>query len=307
MKWHNESWVKLYVRRTAEWDDMSVMARGIANELLKYAKNDGSLCRTKGRVAALAVAMVLKPKADELDAVQAGAEELIEDGYLVVADGFVCIKNYEDAQERRSPEALRQQRHRDRNQAKTQEPKRDIDRNESVTQPRDSRNGLSQGSEIDELVEIRDPELSADADTPSHGPLFEPPGTKPEPAPEPAPRAKPEAVKQPLPFSPDEAVQMLTEASSGRFVSSKLNRGHSIAVTQLIRKYPDRDTWMRVGGWIGAGGDSWMREGADIRLIGSFDVWEARSRTKAPVAVARGSPLPMSTSVDESTRALRKF
>jgi hypothetical protein len=275
--------VKLYIRRTAEWDDMSVMARGIANELLKYAKNDGSLCRTKGRVPALAVAMVLKPKADELDAVQAGAEELIEDGYLVVADGFVCIKNYEDAQERRSPEALRQKRHRDRNQPKTQEPKRDIGCDISVTQPRDSRNGLSQGSEIDELVEIRDPELSADADIPSHGPLFEPPGSKPEPAPA---KAKPEAVKPPLPFGPDEAVQMLTEASAGRFVASKLNRGHSIAVTQLIRKYPDRDTWMRVGSWIGAGGDSWMREGADIRLIGSFDVWEARSRA-SPVGADR--------------------
>lgn len=307
MKWHNESWVKLYIRRTAEWDDMSVMARGIANELLKYAKNDGSLCRTKGRVAALAVAMVLKPMPDELDAVQAGAEELIEDGYLVVEDGFVWIKNYEDAQERRSPEALRQQRHRDRNQVKPQEPKRDIDRNESVTQPCDSRNGLSQGSEIDELVEI-DQKLSADADTSSHGPLFETPGTKPEPEPEPIPRVKPEAVTIPLPFKPDEAVQMLTEASAGRFVTSKLNRGQSIAVTQLIRKYPDRDTWMRVGGWIGAGGDSWMREGADIRLIGSFDVWEARSRTKAPIAiVSRGSPLPMSTSVDDSTRAKRKF
>lgn len=122
MKWHNESWVKLYIRRTAEWDDMSVMARGIGNELLKYAKNDGSLCRTKGREPAMAVALVLKPKPDELEAVVSAAAELLEDGYLVVDGGFVWIKNYEDAQERRSPSAVKQQRYRDRKEAESQEP-----------------------------------------------------------------------------------------------------------------------------------------------------------------------------------------
>lgn len=121
MKWHNESWVKLYIRRTAEWDDLSVMARGMGNELLKYAKNDGSLCRTKGREPAMAVALVLKPKPEELEAVVAAAGELIEDGYLVVSDGFIWIKNYEDAQERRSPSAVKQQRYRDRKEAETHE------------------------------------------------------------------------------------------------------------------------------------------------------------------------------------------
>lgn len=114
MHWHNESWVKLYIRRTAEWDDMSVMARGMGDELLKYAKNDGSLCRTKGREPAMAVALVLKPKADELEAVVAGAAELLDDGYLVVAEGFVWIKNFEDAQERRTYNAVKQQRYRDK-------------------------------------------------------------------------------------------------------------------------------------------------------------------------------------------------
>ena len=121
MKWHNESWVKLYIRRTAEWDDLSVMARGIGNELLKYAKNDGSLCRTKGRDPAMAVALVLKPKPEEIEAVTAGAMELIEDGYLEVTNGFVWIKNYEDAQERRSPSAVKQKRYRERKQAEDKE------------------------------------------------------------------------------------------------------------------------------------------------------------------------------------------
>lgn len=121
MKWHNESWVKLYIRRTAEWDDMSVMARGIGNELLKYAKNDGSLCRTKGRDPALAVALVLRPKPDELEAVTSAADELFDDGYLVVKDGLVWVKNYEDAQERRTYAAVKQQRYRERKEAETQE------------------------------------------------------------------------------------------------------------------------------------------------------------------------------------------
>jgi hypothetical protein len=125
MKWHNESWVKLYIRRTAEWDDMSVMARGIGNELLKYAKNDGSLCRTKGRDPALAVALVLRPKPDELEAVTSAAAELLDDGYLVVKDGLVWVKNYEHAQERRTYNAVKQQRYRERKEAETQ----DIDSN----------------------------------------------------------------------------------------------------------------------------------------------------------------------------------
>lgn len=121
MNWHNESWVKLYIRRTAEWDDMSVMARGIGNELLKYAKNDGSLCRTKGRDPAMAVALVLRPKPDELEAVTSAAAELLDDGYLVVKDGLVWVKNYEDAQERRTYAAVKQQRYRERKEAETQE------------------------------------------------------------------------------------------------------------------------------------------------------------------------------------------
>jgi hypothetical protein len=121
LNWHNESWVKLYTRRTAEWDDMSVMARGIGNELLKYAKNDGSLCRTKGRDPAMAVALVLRPKPDELEAVTSAAAELLDDGYLVVKNGSVWVKNYEDAQERRTYAAVKQQRYRERKEAETQE------------------------------------------------------------------------------------------------------------------------------------------------------------------------------------------
>lgn len=185
MKWHNESWVKLYIRRTAEWDDMSVMARGIGNELLKYAKNDGSLCRTKGREAAMAVAMVLRPNPDELEAVVSGAAELLEDGYLVVEDGMVWVKNYEDAQERRSPDAVRQQRHRDRNKPKTNEP----DRDEGVTHDRDSRNGMSQGSEL--VDPRRDSRVSTDPPAQDAGPLFA--STKPS--------AKPKAKKAVQPKS----------------------------------------------------------------------------------------------------------
>jgi len=143
-------------------------------------------------------------------------------------------------------------------------------------------------------------ELSADADA-SQGTLF----AVPAPA-EPEKPAKPKPP--PLPFTPDEAMKMLAVASRGRFVASTLNKGQSITVTGIIRKHPTPDTWMKVGAWIGNGGDGWAREGLDIRNIGSFDVWLAKADAKPPpVVVGRGSPLPLSSSVTDETRKARKF
>lgn len=119
MNWNNEPWRKLYTKITGDWQQLSVMARGMSGELLKYAKDDGSICRTRGKAPALAVALVLNPRPEELEAVQNGSQELLDDGYLAVVEGVVYIRNFEDAQERRTPAAAKQQRYRDRKNAET--------------------------------------------------------------------------------------------------------------------------------------------------------------------------------------------
>lgn len=121
------------------------------------------------------------------------------------------------------------------------------------------------------------------------------------------PKAPSKPKAEPLPFKPDEAIEALAKGSQGRFVASRLNQGHSIAVTGLIRKYPELEVWEQVGRWIGSGGESWMRDGLDIRNIGNFEIWVARMIAKTPQTAARGSPLPLSTSVDDRSRQARKF
>lgn len=102
--------------------------------------------------------------------------------------------------------------------------------------------------------------------------------------------------KQPLPFKPDEALAAIADASSGRFVATKLNRGQAINAQRLIRAHADLGDWQLVGEWLGAGGEAWKTE-LDARSLGSFDAWlghatKWRDDGKPPVErhASRASP-----------------
>jgi hypothetical protein len=126
VNWHNEPWRKLYTRITGDWLQLSVTARGISCELLKYAKDDGFLCRTRGKDPAIAVALVLGSHPHELETVTDAVTELVTDGYLDVQNDAVYVRNFEFAQERRTPAAVRQKRYRDHKSLETHDQKHNI-------------------------------------------------------------------------------------------------------------------------------------------------------------------------------------
>lgn len=79
-------------------------------------------------------------------------------------------------------------------------------------------------------------------------------------------------AKPALPFRPEDALQAIADASNGRFVATKLNRGQAINVQRLIRAHPDLADWQLVGEWLGVGGEAWRTE-LDARSLGSFEAW----------------------------------
>jgi hypothetical protein len=81
----------------------------------------------------------------------------------------------------------------------------------------------------------------------------------------------------PLPFKPVEALRAVADASKGRFVATKLDRGQAINAQRVIRAYPDIGDWRLVGEWLGAGGESWKGE-LDARHLGkNFEAWRAHA------------------------------
>lgn len=85
--------------------------------------------------------------------------------------------------------------------------------------------------------------------------------------------ADPPALAPPsLPFKPDDALRAIGDASSGRFVATKLNRGQAINAQRIIRAHPDIADWQLVGEWLGAGGEAWKTE-LDARSLANFEAW----------------------------------
>lgn len=139
-QWWREQWRKLYTKVDAQWLALPVSARGLADELLKYADEEGRLCRSdiEGGIPA-EIARILGARRNEYKRIADDIEALTKDTFLVVVDGWLCIRNYVAAQERLSPEALRQRRKRERDNKEEhdRDNERDMSRDESVTTPRD--------------------------------------------------------------------------------------------------------------------------------------------------------------------------
>lgn len=113
MRFDRESYRKLYVAESAEHRLLSLFARGLRDYLLRFATEDGTLLPGSKR-AAEDLCRVLGASSGERRHVLAAVEELIGVGYLTLdPNGRLWITRYVEAQQARSPGALRQQRYRD--------------------------------------------------------------------------------------------------------------------------------------------------------------------------------------------------
>lgn len=142
--WLNEPWVKLYTRCDPAWQRLPVSARGLGSELLKYADAVGVVALVEeGEPAGAAVARLVAARAGELERVVDDVAWLLRDGFLIQDGERLVIRNFELAQERRSPAAIRQARHRQRSKLASNQ-QEFFDRNASVTR---GGHALSQGDE----------------------------------------------------------------------------------------------------------------------------------------------------------------
>jgi hypothetical protein len=141
LNWQNEPWRKLYTRITSKWRSLSVAARGLADELIKYADDDGELVDVGAEDPGEAVALMLSAKPKEHAWIKEAVAELLEDGYLVIKKTTLKIRNFSEAQTKRSPEAIRQARKRERDK------QRDMSRDSHGAPSRDTSNAMSPGNE----------------------------------------------------------------------------------------------------------------------------------------------------------------
>lgn len=99
MKWEHETWRKLYVRVTAQWLALPLSARGLADELLKYADDEGVILLGND-AADTAVARLCGAHAHERKRVKNDLKALLDDGFLVPELGALRIRNMTSAQGR---------------------------------------------------------------------------------------------------------------------------------------------------------------------------------------------------------------
>lgn len=132
-QWWRESWRKLYTKLDARWLGLSLSARGLGDELIKYADDSGRLFETSGADAAgEEIARRLSARPREYKRVAEDTRELLKGSYLAIVDGWLVIQDFaEGSQEKLSPEARRKRAQREREQkakAEREAASRDVDR-----------------------------------------------------------------------------------------------------------------------------------------------------------------------------------
>jgi hypothetical protein len=143
-QWWREPWRKLYTKLDAQWLGLTVSARGLADELIKYADETGRLFKVDSVAAAgEEIARRLSAKKREYKRIAEDTRDLLDDTYLVLEDGWLVIRNFADAQERLSPAARRQQRDGERDMSD------DLDRDEQRDGERDRSDDLDRDEQRD--------------------------------------------------------------------------------------------------------------------------------------------------------------
>jgi len=121
-RWYNEDYRKLYTRQDGPWLTLPYCARSMAADLIRWADERGVVANLEeGETPEQAIAFVVRSKPDEQPTIDRAVRALLRDGYLVQKGGKIWIKNYTDAQERLSQDAVRQRRKRDRDAQVTAE------------------------------------------------------------------------------------------------------------------------------------------------------------------------------------------
>jgi hypothetical protein len=105
MRWHAESWRKLYLAKSPAWLRLPVSARGLGRELLTYCDDEGRIdVGDDPPGETIAYLMGARPK--EHKRIAEDVDALIADGYLVLDGQTLAIRNFAEAQDR-TPAAKR--------------------------------------------------------------------------------------------------------------------------------------------------------------------------------------------------------
>jgi len=108
VKFERESWRKLYIAESGEHRLMSIFARGLRDYLLRLAGEDGTiLAKTKSPKSDLQILLGARSSAEKT-MVNNAFDELVGVGYLSINGDRLWITRFKEAQEARSPGAVRQ-------------------------------------------------------------------------------------------------------------------------------------------------------------------------------------------------------
>jgi hypothetical protein len=114
MKWENEPWRKLYTRLQGPWLRLPLSARGLARELLAYADDRGLVVVLDGTEEhpGDAFSSMMGARPNEFARVRTDVDALVSDKYLVRKGNEIYIRNFVEAQTKRSAAATRMARKR---------------------------------------------------------------------------------------------------------------------------------------------------------------------------------------------------
>lgn len=107
MRFDREPWRKLYRAEPFEQRAWPLMARGLRDYLVRLPEDDGVLLRDPSENPVEDLMRALNSDVTEREHVRNACELLFEHRFLVVDDRGLRIRNFEDAQQARSPAAKR--------------------------------------------------------------------------------------------------------------------------------------------------------------------------------------------------------
>jgi hypothetical protein len=107
VRFDRESWRKLYVLESSQHRLLSLSARSFRDFLLRFAEEDGTLLHDSTDIAR-DLCRVIGADSSDKKQVAADIKELVAVGYLTVEGKRLWITKFLEAQEARSPAALRQ-------------------------------------------------------------------------------------------------------------------------------------------------------------------------------------------------------
>lgn len=93
-----QRWRKLYRHPSTSWQALPLSTRGLGDELVRAADDDGTIAVSKG-AAAESIARLLQAHRDEYKRVAKDLERLLEDGFVILQGDRLRIRNFEIAQQ----------------------------------------------------------------------------------------------------------------------------------------------------------------------------------------------------------------